>query len=220
MNRKQAKAVNIEEAFGNSIKIPYLVEVKEFMRQHSDLAYGIPAFIDGDSMIMVMRFKTKKDANNLMTLINPTYLSVSGLIMSEEVQYGVEGTYLVPRHPKIEVMYVKTPEGISMKQTLVGKSALMFQQAYEALNGKYIDDFGLRIDNDEEYQKMSDDEKSEYARAYLDELKDYLAELEKDEEVKKYEAAVDFTSEKIAVGVEADKMIEEARKNESANVQV
>lgn len=220
MNRKQAKAVNIEEAFGSSIKIPYLVEVKEFMRQHPDQAYGIPSFIDGDSMIMVMRFKTKKDANNLMTLINPTYLSVSGLIMSEEVQYGVDGTYLVPRHPKIEVMYVKTPKGISMKQTLVGKSALMFQQAYEALNGKYIDDFGLRIDTDEDYQKLTDDEKSEYARAYLDELKDYLAELEKDEEVKKYEAAVDFTSEKIAVGVEADKMIEEARKNESANVQV
>lgn len=219
MNKAQAKAVNIDESFnGSKITIPFISETKEFLRQHDELSYAIPAFVDGDSAIMIMRFKTKK-SNDFLTLVNPTYLSVSGLILSEEVQYGVEGMYLVPRHPKIEVMYVKVPEGISMRQTLVGKSAIMFQQAYEALNGKYIDMFGLRIDNNEAYQKASMEEKEQYGLAYLDALKDLLSDLEQDEEVKKYEKAVDFTAEKIAVGVEADKLIEEARKNESKDAE-
>ena len=218
MINKQAQAVDLQKAFnGSKIDIPYITETKEFLRSHEDLSYAIPAFVGGNSAIIIMRFKTKK-SSDLMTLINPTYLSVSGLILSEETQYGVEGVYLVARHPKIEVMYVKTPEGVALKQTLLGKSALMLQQAYEALQGIRIDDFGLRIDNNEDYQRGSEEEKTAIGVAYLNSLKEVLSEIEKDPEVQKYEKAVDFTSERIAVGVEADKLIEEARERESKDV--
>lgn len=214
----QSKAVDLQKAFNSAkIDIPYLSETKSFLKNHKDLSYAIPEFVDGDSSLIVMRFKNKK-SENFITLINPTYLSVSGFILSEEVQLGIEGTYLVSRHPKIEVMFVSTPSGKAVKQTLVGKSALMFQQAYDALRGIKISDFGLRIDNLNEYQNGSDDDKKAIGCAYLDSLKELLDSIEQDPEVKKYEKAVDFTSEKIAVGVEADKMIEEARKNESKDV--
>lgn len=216
MSRKISKAVDLQAAFKGLPQIPYLSETKEFLRQHPELSYAIPAFVDGDSSVIVMRFQTKK-SNDLMTLINPTYLSVSGLILSEETQYGVEGVYLVPRHPKIEFMFTKLPEGIASKSVLVGKSALMFQQALEALNGKYIDDFGVRIDNNETYQNATDEEKAEYGKAYMDALSDLLKEMEEDPKVREYEKATDFLTEKIAVGVEADKIIEEARKNEQEN---
>ena len=171
MQRKLAKAVNLQEAFKGLPTIPYLSETKEFLRQHPELSYAIPSFVDGDSSVIVMRFQTKK-SDDLMTLVNPTYLSVSGLILSEETQYGVEGVYLVPRHPKIEFMFTKLPEGIASKSVLVGKSALMFQQALEALNGKFIDDFGIRIDTNETYQNATDEEKAEYGKAYMDALSD------------------------------------------------
>lgn len=211
----QSKAVDLQKAFNSTkINIPYLSETKAFLKNHKDLSYAIPEFIKGDSSLIVMRFKNKK-SENFITLINPTYLSVSGFILSEEKQLGVEGTYLVSRHPKIEVMFVSTPSGEAVKQTLVGKSALVFQQAYDALRGIKISDFGLRIDNLDEYQNGSEDDRQAIGCAYLDSLKELLTDIEQDPEVKKYEKAVDFTSEKIAVGVEADKIIEEARKNES-----
>lgn len=211
----QSKAVDLQKAFNSTkINIPYLSETKAFLKNHKDLSYAIPEFIKGDSSLIVMRFKNKK-SENFITLINPTYLSVSGFILSEEKQLGVEGTYLVSRHPKIEVMFVSTPSGEAVKQTLVGKSALVLQQAYDALRGIKISDFGLRIDNLDEYQNGSEDDRRAIGCAYLDSLKELLTDIEQDPEVKKYEKAVDFTSEKIAVGVEADKIIEEARKNES-----
>lgn len=218
MSRNLAKAVNLQEAFKGLPTIPYLSETKEFLRQHPDLSYAIPAFVDGDSSVIVMRFQTKK-SNDFMTLINPTYLSVSGLILSEETQFGVEGVYLVPRHPKIELMFTKLPEGIASKSVLVGKSALMFQQALEALNGKYIDDFGIRIDDNETYQNATDEEKAEYGKAYMEALSDLLKEMEEDPKVQQYEKATDFLTEKIAVGVEADKLIEEVRKNEQRDAE-
>lgn len=213
-------AVDLQKAFSESaVKIPFLSETKEFLRANPDQNYAIPAFVNGDSTIIVMRFKKSKA--EFMTLINPTYLSVTGFILSEEQQYGVEGTYLVPRHPKIEVMFVKLPDGQSVKQTLVGKSAIAFQQAYEALTGKYICDFGLRIDDYPEYQNGTEEDRNIIANAYMSALKDIQEEsLKNDPELKKYTEAADFLSEKIHVGVEADKIIEEARKNEKRDVSV
>lgn len=217
LNRSRYVSVNLQEAFKGTPKIPYLSDTKEFLQKHDELNYAIPQFVGGDSAVMVLRFNKKKGLK-LMTLVNPTYLSMSGIILSEETQYGVEGVYLVPRHPKIEIMFVKLPEGIPVRQVLIGKSALVFQQAYDAMNGQYICDFGMRIDDNKKYQEMSIEEKEEYGKAYFEALKDVLADLEKDEEVKKYEEAVTFTTERIAVGVEADKIIQEARNNEQTNV--
>lgn len=215
--RKMSETLDIEGIFSkSSITIPHLTETKDFLRQNSSEPYAIPAFVEGNARLMVLRFKKKKkQIEDLMTLLNPELLSSTGLILSEEVQYGVEGTYLVPRHPKIDIMFVRLPGGEAVRQTLVGKSALAFQQAYQALSGLYICDFGLRIDDNEEYQNADDEGKSEIGKAYLQALKDIEEEaLKEDKDLADYVKATAFLSEKIEAGVEADKLIEEVKKGE------
>ena len=164
--------VDIKEAFaGSKVEIPFLNELKLFMSKNPSEAYAVSPFVGGNSSVAVVRFKRKK-AEHLMTMINPVILSTQGFIVSEETQYGVEGVYLVPRHPQMEVLFLCLPKGEATKQKLLGKSALMLQQAIHAMAGVYINDIGLRIDNNEEYQNASAERKNEIVHEYLQALKE------------------------------------------------
>lgn len=213
--RRPMDAINTVEVFSKSpINIPGLVETKEFMRKNIEEPYAIPVFMDKNSALIVLRFKTrKKNQEQLLTLINPSLLSTTGFILNEEKQFGVEGIYLIPRHPKIEVMYVSLPKGDPVKQELIGKAALVFQQAYQALSGVFICDIGLRIDNYLEYQNGTEEERNEIAHAYLACLRDAKEDAMKDDpELKKYVEATEFLADKVETSI----MQEEALTNLAA----
>lgn len=212
--RTPMNAVDVSEVFNRiPVIIPALVEVKEFMRKYPEEPYAIPAFVDQNSSVIALRFKTRKKHEQMLTLINPGLLSTQGFMLNEESQYGVEGSYLVPRHPRIEVMYVSLPKGEAVRQELVGKAALVFQQAFQALSGVYICDIGMRVDNDEAYKNATDEEKQEIARAYLDYLKEENeTAMSEDANIKKYVEATEFLADRVETSI----MKEEALMNLAA----
>lgn len=206
--RTQTIDVDIKKAFaGSKIEIPYLNELKLFMSKNPKEAYAVSPFVGGNSSVAVVRFKRKK-AEHLMTMINPVILSTQGFIVSEETQFGVEGVYLVPRHPQMEVMFVCLPKGVATKQKLLGKSALMMQQALHVMAGVYIDDIGLRIDNNKEYQKASQERKNEIIHEYIQALKEVEEEaIESDPKIKEYVQATKFLGEQLETSVEIEKAV-------------
>lgn len=216
--RKPALAVDIQKVFSKDIlEVPWLVECKEHLRQNPEQSYCISSFVGGNSTLVVMKVKRKK-SEGLLTLINPTLLSTTGLVMSEEIQHGVEGVYLVPRHPKIEVMFLGLPHGLANRQVLIGKSALMFQQAYHALSGIFICDIGLRIDNYEEYQKADDIGKNEIVENYMKILKETGEEaVAEDENLSKYVEATAFLATKIDNNITMEGALDAARNAKAQN---
>lgn len=189
----------VVDLIGNSDKLfvlPGISEVKEYGRSNS-LNYSIPRFIGKtDSYICSRYFKKKKE--NWVTQINPIILSTEGLVFVEETQHGVEGIYLVPRHPRILVAYTEAGTLKPVQRELIGLASLQFQQALHAVNGLFISDFGLRVDNNSEYQSADDEGKNEIAQGYFKALQEsFEEEVKSDQATADYIRATEFTSEKI-----------------------
>ena len=199
--KKPAIAVDIAglKKPGELFIVPALSETKEYGKANN-LDYSIPRYVGESYSYFCTRYKTKK-GENWVTYVNPIILSTKDMIFVEETQYGVEGTYLVPRHPRILVAYTDLVGGPhAVQRELVGMASIQFQQALHAVNGLYISDFGLRIDNYPEYQEADDEGKQKIVQDYFSALKETLnTELDSDEKTKEYLKATQWAAEQIQI---------------------
>lgn len=200
-NRDPAIAINLSDQKGLFL-IPDVSEVKEYGRKNN-LDYSVPRFIGLNHYYMCTRYIRRKGKNrieNWVTQINPIILSTQGLVFVEETQHGVEGTYLVPRHPRILVAYTEAGSLNPVQRELIGLASLQFQQALHAVNGLFISDFGFRIDDNEDYQKADDEGKAKIAQEYFKALKEtFDSEIESDEKTKEYLKATQWAAEQIQI---------------------
>lgn len=198
-NREPSVAINIADRKG-MFMVPDVSDVKDYGRKNN-LDYSVPRFLGLNHYYMCTRYIKKKGKNrieNWTTQINPLILSTEGLVFVEETQHGVEGTYLVPRHPRILVAYTEAGSLNPIQRELIGLASLQFQQAIHAVNGLFISDFGLRIDDNEEYKKADDEGKAKIAQDYFKALKEsYEEEMEASPETKEYVKATEWAAEQI-----------------------
>lgn len=181
-----------------------VADMKAFLRGEPKASYCIPSFIDGENLaILVLRAREKRQ-EKLITLINPTVLSNNGIIASEEIQYGVEGTYLLQRSPKILYAGIALLGMQPIQAEILGRTALTIQQACDALRGVSIDVLGIRIDDFPEYQNGTQEDKTEVFKALIDELRERKNALHS-EETEQYVKATEFVAEKLerSVAIEA-----------------
>jgi hypothetical protein len=196
-NREPTVAVNLAETKGLPV-IPDVGAVKEYGRSMK-LPYSVPRFIGLNHYYICSCYKSKK-GENWITQVNPIILSTEGLVYVEETQHGVEGTYLVPRHPRILAAWTEAGTYKATQRELMGISALQFQQAIQAAQGIFISDYGLRVDDNKDYLEGTDEERKEIIDAYFKALKEsYEEELKNNEKTRDYLAAASFTAEKIEV---------------------
>lgn len=194
-NREPVVAVNLADRKG-LVSIPDVGAVKEYGRKMS-IPYVVPRFIGLNHYYICTCYKSKK-GENWITQINPIILSTEGLVYVEETQHGVEGTYLVPRHPRVLAAWTEAGTLKPVQRELIGLNALQFQQALHAAQGLFISDFGMRVDDNDEYKNGTDEERKEIIDAYFKALKEsYEEELKNNEETKAYISAAEFTAEKI-----------------------
>ena len=170
--------------------------LKEYLRSHPKALYCTPQLLDEENpkSIMVLRMKNKK-RDVLMTMINPMIMNIKDTIAVEETQDQVEGTYINIRHPQLHIAYLALPGATPTEATLTGKSALIFQQALRLMQGISIDVFGLRIDNYEEYQNGTEEQRQEIIGEYIRALKEVSEESLQDEDTQEYVKAVEYMAE-------------------------
>lgn len=210
MNNKQSIFIEAS-ALREDLSIIYkdVSSLKQYLRNNPKELYATPQLIDEEnpkSIIILRAVNGHKES--LITMINPQILSRVDKIAVEETQSQIEGSYINIRHPKITVAYVSLPKITSVCITLQGKAALLFQQAYSLLQGIPISFLGMRIDNYEEYQKGTPEEKQKLIGDYIASLKTIFEESKKDREVSDYLKATEFVGDKIQRSVNEE--IEEA----------
>ena len=194
-NREPVVAVNLADKKGLPV-IPDVGAVKDYGRKMG-IPYSVPRFIGLNHYYICTCYKSKK-GDNWITQINPVILSTEGLVYVEETQHGVEGTYLVPRHPRILAAWTEAGTLDPVQRELMGLNALQFQQALHAAQGLFISDFGMRVDDNEAYLNGTDEERKEIIDAYFRALKEsYEEELKANEDTKAWVDAASFTAEKI-----------------------
>lgn len=130
----------------------------------------------------------------IKTFINPVIANAKGLQLSKETSNVIPGkVYLRPRNTEINIMYQR-PTGQPESRKLVGLSAVVFQQCMDDIDGILLCDIGLEIDDN--WDKLSDEERQEIIDAYLDSLdlktKELQQEIQEDEELKKIDDAITF----------------------------
>lgn len=204
MKLKQSIAVDTSK-LGNGVEpiSADIVALKSYLRENPKELYAVPQLVDAENplLIVVLRL-VRKGKQTLMTMINPMLLATKGIIASEETQKGVEGTYLNFRHTHLQIAYNALPGCVPTEVSLSGKSALVFQQALRLTQGISVASLGLRIDNYEEYQKATDEEKQEIFKLYVAALKEVNSELLEDEETAEYVNATEFVSAKAQSSIE------------------
>lgn len=219
MNNKQSIFIDPVAVKDNIMIISHdISSLKQYLRDHPKELYATPQMLDEEipKSIIVLRTMTKHK-ESLITMLNPQILERTDKMAVEETQAQVEGTYLNIRHPKITVAYLALPKAVPTHIVLQGKAALMFQQAYSLLQGIPISLLGLRIDNYDEYQNGTDEEKQQIIEIYIKNLKQILDESKDDKEVSDYLAASEFVSDKIqrSVNEEIQQMRESAEEASS-----
>ena len=174
----------------NEIMRKTIVNLKNLIREKNLTALSAPQ-IGVNYRLFVINFN-----GELVTFINPIIVKPTGLELSRETCSSIPGeTYIRPRHPKIDVMY-QTPLGKIESRTLLGLAARVFQHQLDHLEGLFLSDVGLKIDDD--FDNATDDERKEIIDMYLESLdlkeKQVKTEIEQDEELKKISDAVEFAS--------------------------
>ena len=196
-NREPAIAVNLAAESNSLSIIPDVSQVKEYGRVNN-LNYSIPRFIGKNHSYICSRY-IKKKIENWVTQINPIILSTEGLVFVEETQHGVDGVYLVPRHPRVLVAYTEAGSFKPVQRELIGLASLQFQQALHAINGLFISDFGLRIDDNPDYLEADDEGKNSIAQEYFKALQaSFEEEVKSDEKIDEYLKATEFISNNIS----------------------
>lgn len=126
--------------------------------------------------------------------VNPIITKSVGFEISEETCSSIPNKrFIIPRANKIVLTYQTTSGKVENKE-FVGMSAKVVQHCIDHLEGVLLSDIGFEID--ENWDKASDDEKAEVIKYYLDSIqtttKELNAEIEKDDNLKQMNDAIDF----------------------------
>ena len=165
-----------------------ILKLKDTIREHNLTSLSAPQ-IGYNKRIFVINFN-----GDLRTFINPIISQVKGFGLSKEKCSSIPGKYFVrPRNNQIQVMY-QTPLGKTESRKIVGLAAEVFQHQIDHLDGLLLTDIGLELP--ENYDDLSEDEKSSIIKEYLDSLdikqKEVNEEVKNDESLKDTVKAVEF----------------------------
>ena len=205
----RCEEVNIKTE--NEIVRNIVLDLKDTIRNTNECVGLAANQIGYDKRIFCINF-----SGDIRSFVNPIIANAKGLTLSREKCMSIPGKeYLVPRNTEIEVHYL-TPLGKVESRKIFGYAASVFQHELNHLDGALISDIGLEIT--EEYEKASEEEKSELIKAYLESLdlkaKELNKEIEEDKDLKQINDAIKFTEGLVKgeVEVETEKFNDEQLK--------
>lgn len=183
------RAEEIDIRKDNALMREIILELKDTLRNHKE-GVGLAApQIGYNKRIFVINF-----SGDLRSFINPIISEVKGFELSKEGCLSIPGKeFIRPRNNQITILY-QTPLGKIESRKLVGKAAIVFQHEIDHLDGLLISDIGFEID--ENYEKATEDEKTEIIQKYMDSLdikkKVIEDEIQNDPQLKKQDDAIKF----------------------------
>lgn len=192
------------------------VDIKKDINEIRDIILSIKATMEKNNLIALSApqigiqkriFCVKNKKGTYSTFINPMIKKSTNMTFSREKdECFPDKEYIYPRSSQIVVNYL-TPLNELKSTNVIGYSAFVFQRMIDHFNGALISDIGLQID--EQWDKASEDERSEVLKAYADSLdmlgKQVDDEISKDEELSKQKKAIEFEKALIAGEVKFDK---------------
>lgn len=222
----RANEVNPDEPI-RSIK-GIIHDLKTNLKSRKDLVALCAPQLGYDKRIFCIKFKDK-----IMSFINPMITHSEGQHLSRETNASVSSEYVLPRANSIVAMY-QDDNGKIVENKFDGMAAEMFEQMCQMLDGILISDFGLEILDG--FDDLTDEEKQEIFKFYIDHLNDMGAKLDESiesnkemhdmkkaieymtsvakgetEVVPEYNGELDF-SQSTKVQLEKEKELEEKRK--------
>lgn len=166
-----------------------ILELKATMRENN-LQYLTAPQIGHKRRIFCIRF----GKTDIRTFVNPVVSNNSNFQMSrEECSSLPDRMFIRPRFGKVEVFFT-TPLGKVETTKLFGMAAIVFQHCMDHLDGLLLEDIGFEIDED--FDKLTDDERAELLKMYAESLdiaeKELNKDIEQDEETKQIADAAKF----------------------------
>lgn len=144
--------------------------------------------------------------NDYRTYVNPAVVSAKGYRpVIEECASIPNKRFLVPRFDNLKIAFM-TPLGELKEGAVYGVAAHLFQHALEHLNGGYVADYGLELDD--AWETFTDDQRAELVQMYFESLdlygKQLKEEISEDSELKQVYDASNFLSSVEAGETEID----------------
>ena len=173
----------------NKLMRDTIVDLKNLIREKN--LDGLTACQIGvNERIMVMRFGD----NDLQSYINPVIVNIGDIIFNRETCIHIKNKqFLVPRYKTITLMY-ETPLGQVKQARFAGKASYVAQHLLWHMDGMFIDDVGLEIDDD--WDRLTDEEKTVIIKEYAESLDikshELNDELKNSEEGRKLLDAIEF----------------------------
>lgn len=187
-NPGEVLETNTRDKSQNQVMRDTIVELKRIIREQN--LDGLTACQIGvNERIMVLNFN-----GDLQTFVNPLLVKANGFTLSREKCVHFPGKeFLVPRNKEITLTY-ETPLGAVLQSRFIGRAAYVAQHLIWHMDGMYVDEVGIEIDED--WDKMTDDEKAEVIKQYAEsvdvEAKSLQEELKQSEEAQKMYDAIEF----------------------------
>lgn len=195
----------------NDLMRSIILDLKETLREHKN-GVGLSANQIGyNKRIFIINFN-----GDYRSFVNPIIIDVKGLSMSREGCLSIPGKeYIRPRHNDIKVMY-QTPLGKTETKRFFGMAAYVFQHELDHLDGLLLSDVGLEIT--EEFDKATEEEKTQIINMYLDSLdikqKEIQKEIEEDKDLRETRDAIKFM-EAVQKGEVSVEMLKEEKEEEN-----
>lgn len=174
-----------------------VLDLKDTLRTYEN-GVGLAApQIGYNKRIFVMKFAN----NEYRSFINPIIVDAKGFELSREGCLSFpDKEFIRPRNNQITAIY-QTPLGKTETRKFVGFAAKIFQHELDHLDGLTLPDVALELP--ENYDKLTDDEKEDMIRKYLDSLdvkqKEIDKEIQENENLKKVNDGIEFM-QKLAKG--------------------
>ena len=146
-------------------------DLKETLNANKDLVALCAPQIGQNLRLFCVKTADKK----IKAFLNPIIVKAEGLHLSREVNASIKGKeFIIPRKDKIHLAY-QEPNGVPTSESYTGAYSEVIQQMIEMLDGIVLSDYGLEIESD--FDKATDEEKTEILQLYLNSLKNESKEL-------------------------------------------
>ena len=186
----RAEEIDLDKDFKLAQKI--ISDLGSYMIKNNVGALAAPQ-IGYPYRIFCVMYKTKKKTD-IKAYINPVITTISGFILIRQKCENIPGKeFIHPRYTKIGLSFLdidKESKGFDF----VGQTAFAMEQMMDILDGVFLDEMGLEID--ELFDQASEEEKNELLKVYMNQLEAYRRELNKNiestPELKQLKDAVDY----------------------------
>lgn len=165
-----------------------ILDMKNVIRHNKLLGLAAPQ-IGCNRRIVVLNFN-----GDLRAFVDPQIVSCDEMMLNKETCQSIPGKmFIIPRYNKISIRSF-TATGKLQDCTLSGIAAYKMQHEIDHLDGVLVSDIGMEIDED--FDKLTESEKEEIIKLYLDAIDEKKAEVEKeineDEQLKLMKEGIDF----------------------------